>query len=129
MAGVDFGIGRGARTGAGFFVDFASLSLPKKMLPAASASSLCGKGASFFNYEKQVKLPRQVANEGPVKRAALLILQMATAARQVCMAAGSDVLMDADGAEKISAITFDNCVPEAMDSVYQEIARFLQFKR
>ena len=45
------------------------------------------------------------------------------------MAAGRDVLMDHDGAKKISALLRDYFAPEAVGSVYQEVVQFLQFKR
>ena len=45
------------------------------------------------------------------------MLQMDAVARQVCMAAGGDVIADAP------------CMTDAMDSVYPEVVRFSQFKR
>ena len=63
-----------------------------------------GQGESFSNYAQHVELRGQVPNLGRAKRAAAPILQMDTAAREVCMAAGRDVAMDYNGAEKISEL-------------------------
>ena len=45
------------------------------------------------------------------------------------MPEGSDVIMGGGGTEEPSAVLRDYSAPEAEDSVYMEVARFLQFKR
>ena len=99
------------------------------MPPAARVPGFDGKGSSYIIYEQQVRLWRQVANLDPSKRAAALILQVETVARQVCLAAGSDSVANNDGAEQILGILKDYFAPDAVDSAFQEVARFLQFKR
>ena len=81
------------------------------------------------NYEQRAKLWRQVTNLGPAKRASALIVQIDTRLRQDCMAAGSGVIADGDGAEKISTVLRDYLAPEAADSANQEVVRCLQWRR
>ena len=93
------------------------------------SESFGGKGPPFIDYEQQVRLWRRVANLDPSKRAAASILRIDTVARQVCLAAGSDFVVNNDGAERIVTILKDYIAPDAADSVDQEVARFLQSKR
>ena len=72
---------------------------------------------------------RQFTNLGPSKMAAALISQMETVARQVCVAAGNDVITNNNGVGRALAIVRDCLVPGVVNSVYQEVARFLRFKR
>ena len=97
------------------------------MLPAVSVPAFGGTGSSRFSYEQQVELWRQNTNLGPAKRASALPLQMDDVARQVCMAAGSAVIMDGNGLEKISSILRDYIAPAAADTANHEVARSLQF--
>ena len=99
------------------------------MLPSLSVLSLDDKGASLPNYGHQVKLWRQETKSDAAERSAALILLMGAVARQVCMAAGGNVIMDQEGAKRILATLHDYFAPETADSVYQEPATLLQFKR
>ena len=54
---------------------------------------------------------------------------MDTAALQVRSAAGSGFVANNDGAERILSILKDFSAPAAVDSVYEKVASFLQFKR
>ena len=54
---------------------------------------------------------------------------MDAVAREVCMAAGGAAVMAHDGAEEILEISHAYYAARAADSVYQETAWFLQFKR
>ena len=54
---------------------------------------------------------------------------MDTFARQVCIAAGSDIIMSNRAAEKILNISRESFAPAAADSVYQRVFRFSQLKR
>ena len=65
----------------------------------------------------------------PVPRVPAHISQINTVARAVCMAAGGDVIMDQEGLEKILAQLRDYFAPDDVDSLYQEVVRFLQFER
>ena len=59
-------------------------------------------GESCTNYAQEVKLWSHVANLDPGTRASTLILNMDTVARQACMPAGSDEIMDQDGAMRVA---------------------------
>ena len=60
---------------------------------------------------------------------------MDVVARQVCAAAGSDVGIDGDGAEKFAGILRGDIIsreyfsPEAGGSAYREVVSFPQFER
>ena len=71
----------------------------------------------------------RVTNLGPARWASALILQMATAARRVSMAAWRGVIMDGGRAEKISTILRNYLGPGGADSVYEEVDCFSKFKR
>ena len=58
-----------------------------------------------------------------------VIRQIDTRLRQDCMAAGSGVIADGDGAEKISTVLRGYLAPEAADSANQEVVRCLQWRR
>ena len=99
------------------------------MLPSASAPVFDEKGDSAINYAQQLELWRQVTNLDPVKRASALISYMDTGAREVCMAAGSDGIMDHGRARTDSDLSHDYFAPAAAVCVYQKIVRFSQVKR
>ena len=46
-----------------------------------------------------------------------------------CMAANSDQLLEQDAAVKITQSPHDYSAPDACDSVFQDVARSLQFER
>lgn len=49
--------------------------------------------------------------------------------RDVCLAVGSDQLLEGDGVPEIMRTPRDYFALGALDSVYREVARFLHFKR
>ena len=65
-----------------------------------------------------------MTNLEPPKRASALILIMDPVAREVCMAAGSDQILGADGVMKIVKLLNDYFAPDAADSVHQAVACF-----
>ena len=71
----------------------------------------------FSQYDRQVRLWRQVANPAPSGRASAEILQMDSVARQVFMAAGNGVILNQDGAVGIFSILLDHVAPGAVDAV------------
>ena len=52
-----------------------------------------------------------------------------TVARDVCMAAGSEQSLEPDAAMEITQVLRDYFVPDALNSVYQKLVRFLRHKR
>ena len=86
-------------------------------------------GSSLINYEQQVRPWRQATSRDPSKRAAALILRMGTVAHQVCSAAGSDIVANNDGVDRILAILRAYFAPEAVESGNQEVVRSPQLKR
>ena len=81
---------------------------------------------SSITSEQQVHLWRRVANLDASKCGAALILRKEIVARQVCLSTGGDFVANTDGANRILSILEDYVAPAAVDSVYQEVARFLQ---
>ena len=65
----------------------------------------------------------------PGENAATLILQMDDVARQVCMTAGKDHVMNIDAPQQLPAIMRERFAPDAIDSLYREVVLFLHFKR
>ena len=66
---------------------------------------------------------------GTVKRASALIPNMGPVAREVCVASGSDWNTDQGGLLRTVQLLNDYVSPGAADSVYQEVALSMQFKR
>ena len=93
------------------------------MLPSASVPSFGSKGASFSDYEQQVKMRQDATTTVLGRRASALILHMDVVARRVRMAAGGDVTMGQEGAGEISAVLPGFMAPDVVDSVYQEVVR------
>ena len=54
---------------------------------------------------------------------------MGLVTREVCLAARGDVVIDHDGATRISEVLRDLLAPEAAYSVSQGVVRFLRFRR
>ena len=71
----------------------------------------------------------RVTNLGPAGWASALILQMATAARRVSMAAWRGVIMDGGRAEKISTNSRNYLGRGGADSVHEEVDCSSKFKR
>ena len=91
--------GRGSRYGFILSIVYFCVRTSTEMQPSVSAPFFDGKGEPSVNYAQQVELWRQAANLGPVRRDSAVILFMETAARDVCMAAGNDVILCQEGAE------------------------------
>ena len=77
----------------------------------------------FANYAQEVGLRCQKTNVDPLKRAPALILNIGPAAREVCMAAGSDEMMGPEGAMEIAQLRNNNFAPGAVDTPYQQKLR------
>ena len=72
----------------------------KEMLPAIAVPAFDWKGSNFLHYERQVQLWSQETNLEPSKRASALVSQKESAARQVCMPAGNEIILN-NGAAQI----------------------------
>ena len=85
--------------------------------------------APFANYEEKAILWRQISPLGPQKRAASLLLHMTDVAREVRMTVGKDVIGNARGVAHTLRILRERSAPDAMDSIFQDMAKFTYFKR
>ena len=72
---------------------------------------------------------RQISPMVPQKRAANLPLRMADIARKVCMSAGKDSVGNVDGVAQTLRILPGQLAPGAIDSIFQDMAKFMCFKR
>ena len=81
-----------------------------------------GRARPFANYEEKVTLRKRTPALGPEKKAAHLLLHMSDVARKVCLPVGRDVIGNLDGAEQILKIPRERFAPDAIDSVFQDIA-------
>ena len=99
------------------------------MLPAIVVPVFGAKDSSSPNYEQQGRPWRQVAKLDPSKRASALILQVGSAARQVCVSAGNDIISNNDGPNQISGISREHFAPAAADAGFQEVVRLLRLKK
>ena len=68
-----------------------------------------------------------MSNFEPSKRASALILQIRWK-RHVCVSAGSEIVLNGDGADQILNILREYLAPGAVDAVYQQVLRLLQLK-
>ena len=92
------------------------------MIPDVVAPAFGGKGCPFLNYDQRVRLWRQVANLD-------FALIRAIVAREVSMSAGSEIISSGDVADQVPSILREYFAPGAAGSFYQDVVRFLQFKR
>ena len=99
------------------------------MAPTVAIPSSGGKGESCANRAQGVELCSRATNLGVDTRPSPLVLQMGPVARDVCLAVGSDHFFWPDGIMEIPQALHDYFAPPALDSVYREVARFLQLKR
>ena len=95
----------------------------------AEGPNFVGNGGSFANYEKKVLLGKRVSTMGPETKAAHMLLHMSDVARDVCPSVGRGVIDNLDGAEQISKILRGRFAPGAIDSIFQDMAEFMFFKR
>ena len=88
-----------------------------------------GQRSSFLNYEAKVTLWKNISPLEPAKKASHLLSHMADVARKVCLTIGKDVVGNVDGAEQILSILRNRLAPDKADCVFQDITKFLYFKR
>ena len=88
-----------------------------------------GKGSSFLDYEQRVISWNRTTDIHPDKRASLLVLHMDPIARQVCLHSGGDAFMDGVDVTSILQILKHYFLPDATDQVFQDVQRFLLYKR
>ena len=101
----------------------------KEMLPAGRLPIFGGNGAFSQRRVQQVRLWMRMTKMEPSSRAAALVLNVNSVARQVCLSAGGDHLENTDGVSRALEILRNFFAPEAPDSIRQEVARFMQFRR
>ena len=88
-----------------------------------------GHAGSFANYEEEVHLRKRISAMGPEKKAAHLLSRMSKVALKVCLSVGRGVIGNLDGAEQISKIPRERVAPDAIDSIFQDMVKFMYFKR
>ena len=86
-------------------------------MPSIAAPPSDGKGESFPDYATEVELRRKV------------VLPVGPVAGEVCPAMGSCKLMEPDGVARAIQVLHENPAPDALDAVYQDVARLSHFKR
>ena len=69
-----------------------------------------------------------MTNMEPSKRAAALVVHMNSRARQACLAVAGDHIAKNNGAEHVVNTLRDYFAPATADTIYREVARFLQFR-
>ena len=77
-----------------------------------------GQRSSSLNYEEKVPLWKNISP-----------LEPADVARKVCFAVGKDVVGNNDGVEQILNISRNRFAPDKVGCIFQDIAKFLYFKR
>ena len=82
-----------------------------------------------MGYAKQESSRPEVATLLPAKQAAALILQKSDASRRVSMTSGRSHIMNNDGAQQIAGMLRDHPGIDAVDAIYQEVARLMHNKR
>ena len=71
----------------------------------------------------------QVTTLDPGKTAATSILRTSDVARQVCITSGKDPVTSDDGVQQIPKILRGHVAPDALDAMYPNVVRFLQYRR
>ena len=84
-----------------------------KVATSANVPFVDGAGESSASYAQEVVLSRRVANLGSARRASAHIADMDKVAREVCMAAGSDQIMDHDGVMETLKVLRDYTAPDS----------------
>ena len=64
----------------------------------------------------------------PDEKAARALSHESAVARKACMPVGEDVIGNLDGAQQISEIPRERLAPDAIDNVFQDMAKFTYFK-
>ena len=95
----------------------------------AFVPSFDGKASSFLDYEQRVQLWLNTTEIPEEKRATSLLLHMDTVARQVCLNSGGDVMMNGADAALVLQALRQYFQPDAVDQVFQQIDKFMKFRR
>ena len=88
-----------------------------------------GRASSCANYEEKVALRNQISTLEPQKRAADLPLHMTDVARRVCVAAWERCPWRREWDGDNFANLRERFAPGAIDSILQDLAKFLYSKR
>ena len=88
-----------------------------------------GHAGPSANYEEKVHLRKRISAMGPEKEAARSLFHMSDVARNVCLPAGRGVIGNLDVAELILKILRDRFAPDAIDSISQDMAKFMFVRR
>ena len=88
-----------------------------------------GSGGPLVNFEEKVLLWKRAPAMEPGKKAAHLLLHLSDVARKVCLSARRDVIGNLDGAAQILRTPRARFAPDAIDSILQEMAKFMSFRR
>ena len=88
-----------------------------------------GNPSSSPSYWEKVNLRDHVSTLDPQERDANLLLHMSDIARKVCMAAKKDSVSSKNGVRRISKTLRGRLAPDAIDSTYQDVAKFTNFER
>ena len=88
-----------------------------------------GRAGSFANNEEKAAARNQISATDPQKRAAKLLLRTSDGARKVCLAVGEAVIGRLDGVERILRILRGRFAPDAIDSIFRDMVKFMCFRR
>ena len=99
------------------------------MIPTVAIPPFSGKGESLANYAQEAQFRSRVTNWGLTKRPSAKVLRMGPLAPDVFLAVGNDRLWEPAGVMTITPVLHHYFAPNALDSVYREVACFLHFKR
>ena len=91
--------------------------------------SFDGNASSFAKNEEKVILWNQISTVGPQERDANLLLHMTDIERNVCMSVGKDHIGNSVRPQQISRTLRGRFAPDATDAIYQDVAKFMNFKR
>ena len=91
---------------------------------SVNGPSFDAKGGSFAQHEQEVECWNHMPTVDATKRRAALALQMAACPLETCMALGTPKLMSVDGATDRTQDLKAYSAPHALDSVYQDAAKF-----
>ena len=85
------------------------------------------RAGSSADFEEKAALRSQILTTGPRKRAANLLLHVSDVARKVCRAVGQNVVGYSDGVGRVLGILRGSFAPDAIDSIFQDMAKCLCF--
>ena len=99
------------------------------MLSYALAPTPDGKSSSCADNEQKVRLWAQAADVEPPSRASSLTLQMDTFARQECINAGGETLMQGRDVESILNTSRKYLQSDSSGRNYRQATKFRQYNR